>query len=186
MALTRLEGIAQDLILESLAPSSRKVYSSAQNTFIRFCSALGVPACPAPEQVLLLFVADLSQRVCHGTIRTYLAAVRHLHLSQGAQDPLAGATRLELALKGIRRRKPRSGDPRLPVTPWILSILGGALLHTPDTYEQLLIWATCCVGFFAFMRSGELTLAAGEKFDATRHMTPRDIAVDNAQSSAST
>jgi hypothetical protein len=68
-----------------------------------------------------LFVADLSQRVCHGTIRSYLAAVRHLHLSQGVQDPLVGVPRLELALKWMRRRRPRVNDPHFPVTPCLIA-----------------------------------------------------------------
>jgi hypothetical protein len=50
-------------------------------------------------------------------------------------------------------------DPRLPVTPRILSVLGNALLQTPDGYEQLLIWAA----------------------NPACHLTPRDVSVNNAQ-----
>ena len=181
MAIAHLEGIAQGLVLDSIAPSTQRAYTSAQASYSRFCQMLGVPTCPASEQVLLLYVADMSQRVCHGTIRSYLSAVRHLHLSRGLADPLLGTTRLELALKGLRRRKPRARDARLPITPLVLSILESTRAKNPDTYEQLLIWAACCLGFFAFMWSGELTIPAGTAFNPTRHLTPRDIAIDNWQ-----
>ena len=134
---------------------------------------------PSSEQVLLLFVADLSQRVCHSTVRSYLSAVRHLHLAQDLWDPITGSTRLELALKGLRRRKPH--DSRLPITPLILSILGKVLMRISDRYERQLLWAACCLRFFAFMRSGELTVTARDKFDPSCHLTPRDITVDDMQ-----
>jgi hypothetical protein len=179
VAILHLEGIAQGLIADSLAVSSQRSYASAQANFSRFCGSLGIPACPASEQVLLLFVADMSQRVCHSTIRSYLSAVRHLHLARGFQDPLAGTTRLDLALKGLRKRKPRSRDPRLPITPWVLSVLGRTLMQDSDSYEQLLLWAAYCLGFFTFMRSGEFTVPCRGAFDPGRHLTPRDVSVDN-------
>lgn len=121
----------------------------------------------------------MSQRVCHSTIRSYLSAIRHLHLEKGLQDPLVGKTRLDLALKGMRRRKPRARDVRLPITPLVLSMIGRSLVQNAQQYEQLLIWAACCLGYFAFMRSGELTIPAGVTFDPTIHLTPKDITVDD-------
>ena len=176
-----MENIAQDLISDSLAQSSQRAYASAQQSFLQLCTSLKIPALPATEQVLLLFVADLSQRVCHSTVRSYLAAVRHLHLSRGFPDPLKGCPRVDLALKGLRRRKPRSGDSRLPITPLILSTLGRVWAQPPVMYEDLMLWAACCLGFFAFMRSGELTLPSGTTFNPSLHLCPADIAVDNSR-----
>ena len=40
----------------------------------------------------------------------------------------------------------------------------------------------CCLGFFAFMCSGEIAVPAGTPFDPSRHLTPKDITVDNIHS----
>ena len=171
--------MVQGLIADSLAPSLRKAYTSAQGTYGRFCHAVGEPMFPASEQLLLLFVADLSQRVVHGTIRSYLATVRHAHLERGLQDPLEGKGRLELALKGVRRQRPRARDTRLPITTPILISIGQSLVKNACEYDQLLIWAACYLSFFGFMRSGELTVPEGTIFDPARHLTPKDIMVDD-------
>lgn len=81
LAIARLEGIAESLIADSLAENSWRAYSSAQASFQSFCHSLRMPALPAGEHLLLLYAAHLSQRVCHGTVRSYMSAIRHLQVS---------------------------------------------------------------------------------------------------------
>ena len=42
-----------------------------------------------------------------------------------------------------------------------------------------LLWAACCLGFFAFLRSGEFTLKKGEQSDPTWHLSINNVAIDS-------
>ena len=42
-----------------------------------------------------------------------------------------------------------------------------------------MLWAACCLGFFGFLRSGELTAPEDGKFDPSQHLSYADIAIDD-------
>ena len=107
---------------------------------------------PNSEEVLILFMTELSQTlVVYNSVRTYLAGVRHFHVVNSAGNPLQDKLRLQLALAGIRRWKPKGGGTRLPITPLVLRAIKKVLDATSTNYQNILLWAACCVGFFRFM-----------------------------------
>ena len=108
--------------------------------------------------------------------------MRHRHIVRGFADPLAGTLRLELMLRGVRKYKPQSGLVRLPITPLILHNIRGVLDQQRYDYTHIMLWAACCLGYFAFLRLGEFTVASAASFDPTWHMTLQDIAIDSHSS----
>ena len=68
---------------ESLASSPRRTYRATQSDYLAFVQAPPIPA-------LVLYTAQLSNRLTHSLIRTYLSAVRNLHVMNGVGDPVVG------------------------------------------------------------------------------------------------
>ena len=99
-------------------------------------------------------------------------------LDNRAQRPTERYSTVRLVLKGVKRWRPRSERHRLPITPYILNTMLTVLLQNPQEYNNIMLWAACCLGFFAFLRSGEFT-APASTFDPTWHLSPQDILVDS-------
>ena len=138
---------AEQLLRQGIASSTSKVYTSAQKAFLEFCRRLQLTPLPASECTLILFVAELAQSHSHAMIRTYLVGVRHLHVSHGLGNPMEGALKLELVLKGARRKEPKQKTTRLPITPSILEKVKQVLDQSPG-FNSTMLWAACCLGFF--------------------------------------
>ena len=75
LAVTELERLARHFIKDNIADSTRRVYSTGQATYFNFCKKFNLQPLPAPEQQLIPFMADLSQRLSYSSIQSYLSAV---------------------------------------------------------------------------------------------------------------
>ena len=105
------------------------------------------------------------EKVSYKTIKSYLAAVRHLHISSGLSI-IGVSPRSHLLIRGIKHTQ---GDimvkPCLPITPSILQSIKVSLASTPLDYDNRLYWAAMCLGSFGFFRCGEFTVPDGQAFD---------------------
>ena len=116
-----------DLLATSLRTASwtvhverERVYLTGQATYFNLCRKFSLQPLPAPEQQLILFTANLSQRLSYASIKSCISAVRFLNISNGHPDPLAKKLKLDLLLRGLHRKKPSNQDKRLPITLFIL------------------------------------------------------------------
>ena len=121
--VTSLVLLVQDLFSAGLAQAMQRVYRSGGKQYLEFCSSINVTPIPVSERVLSLFVAFLyKEGLSAGTVKSYLAATRHLQISLGLGDPSMGSMpQLEYVLKGMKKKTagPRAGS-RLQITPHVL------------------------------------------------------------------
>lgn len=92
----------------------------------------------------------------------------------GYSNPLQNTPRLQLALRGCKRLKPPQPSTRLPITPVILRRIKSCL--SLDFNDQML-WAAMCLGFFGFLRAGEFT--TNKTFDPNYDLSCQDISIDS-------
>ena len=87
----------------AMAPSTSTTYRAGIRKYYTFCHTLGITPLPGTKHSINLFAAYLSRRKLQAnTIRVYLAAVSHLHLTQGYCSPAHNNPMLNLAILRIQ------------------------------------------------------------------------------------
>ena len=168
-----MEVKAAQLINLGISPSTAKVYDASKKAYLKFCARFNFTPIPAQEEVLILFVTELSQTLVYNSVRTYLVGVRHLHVVSGAGNPLQEKLRLQLALAGIRRWKPKAGGTRLPKTPLVLRAIKKVLDAASTDYQNILLWAAS--GSCDRVNFTTSTTA----FNPSCHLSIQDVAIDS-------
>lgn len=158
-----------ELMVNGLATSTRTVYSSGLRALQRF-TAMACPSLafagfypPLNEDLLNHFVTHCHLRLTlrYSTIKVYLAGIRHGYLVKGLPNPLVHSQslhRLQLVLRGVKKSQTQGTRPRMPST---IDLVGKIVMFLNQgyfgPYTDLLIQTMCVVGFFAFLRCGEMT-----------------------------
>ena len=147
--------MANSLVQEGLRKSTRSTYSSAQETFIRFCDRYGLVAVPVSEKTILRFISHLyAKKVSHGTIKVYLAAVRNLNVLSGHEVTI-WSYKVKLAVKAVQS----SGPPPVKKKPIMYSLLCLMCAQLSNRWSGLMLKAALSTAFFAGLRGGEYTIS---------------------------
>ena len=140
------------------------------------------------ELQLCKFVAHLEEDVLQfSSIKGYLSAIRRLQILGGMGDPfVASWPLLEAALHGVKLRRAKSKESRprtrMPVTPTVLHNLRGVWEKEGQKFDNIMLWAACCMCFFGFLRSGEVCVPSMKEYDAEQHLSVGDVALDSVKS----
>ena len=184
MVVPSLGPVVQELFAAGLAASSQRSYRTGERKYITFCQSYNLVPFPVTEPTLIAFVAMLyTQRLAAGTVKSYLAAVRHAQIAIGLGDPRIGAMpQLEYVLKGLKRRASgRQRRIRLPITTDILRKLKGVWAQMRDKHNAAMLWAASTLCFFGFLRMGE-AVAPATGYDPEVHLSFGDARVNSRSS----
>ena len=89
--------------------------------------------------------------------------------------------RLQLTLIGIKRNQAAMSPPRtrLPITLQLLHNIKRLLSQQPSCYDNIMLWAMCCLAFFGFLRVSEFTVPTQGDYDESTHLSLKDISIDS-------
>ena len=89
LELASLDTVVQGYFEAGLAPSTRRTYQSGINRFYKFCTTYQIPTpLPVTQSTLCYFISALARDgLAYSTIKSYLSAVRYLHILHNLPEP---------------------------------------------------------------------------------------------------
>ena len=87
---------------------------------------------------------------------------------------------LDYVVKGLKRSyQPGSPWTRLPINLPILRGLRTVWSENTEYHDASMLWAASCMGFFGFLRVGEIVVPSDSRFDQTSNLAFGDVCIDN-------
>ena len=156
----------QCYFIKGLAWSTNKTYHAGQNHYLQFCQKLGVTSVLTSERTLLMFIAHFFKDIIgHTSIKTYFAAIRHLHVSVGMYYSYTQqlSPYLELVIRGIKKtsfKQSHHGNVFLfLLTSWLASTKYLPAPLTTSLYNDLGSLVYCLFWFSSLFRVYDVNTA---------------------------
>ncbi|KAK3241736.1 hypothetical protein CYMTET_48530 [Cymbomonas tetramitiformis] len=172
------------LVDGAYAESTQRSYDTGVKAFLTFCvrfACLGTlePLLPASDATLARFIAFSAWFVQPGTIKSYLAGVRSLHLQQGVEwTPVAHRFWVAAAMQGVRRQWDRPAKPVMPIT--LRDLARMAEFADMESITGLALWAAILVGFYGLFRKDNLTVGKSQAWNAKGALVREDVLFEEA------
>jgi hypothetical protein len=140
---------------------------------------------PLQEEDILQFIGWLAKdrKVKAGTINSYLAGIRQIHIMKGMEPPVIRTNLVKFLLQGKKNLdniEARAGNKikRLPMTITVMKLLKEEIRRWEVGIEQkLLTWAIATVAFHGAFRIHELLNKQEGEFDPDFALLGKDVRV---------
>ena len=153
-----------------------KVYRAGWTRYQTFANQFEIASTPVTLEKVTLFIAYLgSQGLAVSTIEVYLAGIRYFRIqaNPSCMAPSLHSPYINLIIKGIKRINSASVPTRarLPITATLMGRIKSSLSAKPHQWENLMVWAACCTGFFGFLCCAEFVTPDNTHFDPKVHLS---------------
>jgi len=123
---------------------------------------------------------DRERKVKHGTICSYLAGIRQIHILEGYSSTKIRTELVNLVLAGKQNKetleKKTRKEDRLPVTLVVMKLIKATLRESKlSNYEKILTWTVCCLCFNGAFRIHEILCKEKWKYDKRFTLLGKDI-----------
>ena len=161
------------LLQNTLAPSTTRTYNGAFQEYLRFCMFHNLKALPVQETNLMLFVTHISATSI-SNIKIHISAVKHFAAYLIGQHR-AHYPRLFMLVRSIKRRA-KNGPKRIPVTISHLKLIYSFIASSSwPQADKIMLWAAVTTAFFGFLRSSEYVAPQTQKYDPESTLCFEDV-----------
>ena len=141
---------------------------------------------PSTDTVLSYYAAHLSATLQPTSVRTYMSAIRNLHVELGYAYPSGPTTLLCRVMRGISHL-PNSERTRLPITMPLLRRLCSQIRtpHLRSPQDKSMLHAALTVGFHGFLRCGELVSLTRDDITLAADLTALSVRIRHSKTDQS-